>query len=113
MENGLRKPFGFQGQTIDVSDQAVSALNYSDLHDEEGKKINTSDLLIAAQRQSGIFLSLMMTDQPYQADPNFKHSHMTCSACVKPPLYAYGIYARINTQMLKTPHDLLVHLSAL
>ena len=37
VENGLGKLFDFQGQTINTSDQAVSALKDSGLHDEEGK----------------------------------------------------------------------------
>ena len=53
--NGLSKIFDFQGQTIDVSDQAVFILNYSVLHDEEGNKINVSNPLTAAQRRSGRF----------------------------------------------------------
>ena len=35
---------------------------------------------------------------------------MTCRAFIQLPLYVYGIDARINTQMLKNTHILLVHL---
>ena len=42
VENGLSKLFGFRGQTIDVSDQAVFTLKYLVLHDEEGKKTNVN-----------------------------------------------------------------------
>ena len=45
LENGLNKLFNFQGQTIDVFDQAILTLKYLGLHDEEGNKINISDLL--------------------------------------------------------------------
>ena len=45
VENGLRKISELRGQTIDVSDQTVLTLKYSDIHDEEGKKTNISDLL--------------------------------------------------------------------
>ena len=44
------------GQTIDTSDQAVFTLKDSGLHDEEGKKINISDLITASQRQSCSFI---------------------------------------------------------
>ena len=55
----------------------------------------------------------MMTVHPDQAETNYKHSHMTFRACVKLPLYVDGVDTRINTQMLKPPHDLLFHLEAL
>ena len=54
-----------------------------------------------------------MAVHPDQADPSCKHSRMTFSAFVQPPLDLDGIDASINTQMLKTPHDLLFHLEAL
>ena len=54
-----------------------------------------------------------MAVQPYQTDPNCKHSHMTCSAGVQRPIDVYGIDTSINTQMLKTPHDILFHLADL
>ena len=38
---------------------------------------------------------------------------MTCRACIQLPLDVYGIDTSINTQMLKNPHDLLVHSAAL
>ena len=38
---------------------------------------------------------------------------MDCRACVQIPLDLYGLDSSIDTQMLKTPHDLLVHLEAL
>ena len=38
---------------------------------------------------------------------------MTCRACVKLLLDVDGIGDIINTQILKTPHDLLIHLAAL
>ena len=53
--NGLNNIFDFRGQTIDMSDQTVFALNDSGLHYEEGTKIHISDLLTAAQMQSGCF----------------------------------------------------------
>ena len=55
VENGLSKFFHSQGQTIDTSDQAIFILKDSDLHDDEEKKMNTSNPLTAAQRQSGHF----------------------------------------------------------
>ena len=36
---------------------------------------------------------------------------MACRACVQILLYVDGIYAGINNQMPKTPHDLIVHLA--
>ena len=112
VENGLSKLFDFRGQTINTSDQAVLTLKDSGLHDEEGKKINTSETLTESQRSSGSVLYFMMAVHPDQAEPNWKHSHMTCRACVKLHLHVYGIDARINTQMMKTSHDLLFHLAA-
>ena len=50
---------------------------------------------------------------PDQADTNCKHSRMNFRACIKLPLDVDGIYAIINTQILKTPHDILVHLADL
>ena len=44
---------------------------------------------------------------------NDLQSHMTCRACVQLPLYVYWIYDNINTQMLRTSHDLLFHLADL
>ena len=38
---------------------------------------------------------------------------MPCRACVKLPLDMYRLYARIDTQLIKNPHDLLVQLSDL
>ena len=38
---------------------------------------------------------------------------MTCRECVQLPLYVDGIYASIDTQMLKPPHILLFRLDAL
>ena len=55
VENILNKLFGFQGQRIEVSDQAIFTLEYSVTHDKEGKKINTSNPITAAQRKSGRF----------------------------------------------------------
>ena len=55
----------------------------------------------------------MITVHPYQADPNLKHSRMTCRDCVKLPLDVDGIGDSISTQMMKTLHDLIFHLAAL
>ena len=103
----------FQGQTIDVSYKAVFILKYSGLHDEEGDKINIRNMLIETQRQSVHFLYFMMTVHPDQADPKCKYNRMTCRACVQIPLYVYGIDASIDNQMMKNPHDIIVHLVAL
>ena len=113
MKNGLSKIFNFWGHTINTFDQVVFILKDSGLHDEQGKKINTSKPLTAAQRRSDNFLSFMITVHPYQADTNCKHSRMTCRACVQLLLDVYRIDASINTQMLKNPCDLLVHLADL
>ena len=51
-----------------------------------------------------------MTVHTEQAEPNYKHRCMTCRACVKLLVDAYGIDSSINVQMLKTPNDLLVRL---
>ena len=113
VENILIKLFYFRGQTIDTYDQAVFTLKDSGIHGDEVKKISLSNPLTAVQRSSGRFVSFMMTVHSYQADPNWNHSCITCRACVKLPLYGNGIYASINTQMLKTPHDLLFRLADL
>ena len=43
VENGLNKLFNFWGQIIYVYEKAVFTLKYSDVYDEEGKKINIRD----------------------------------------------------------------------
>ena len=48
-----------------------------------------------------------------QDDPNCNYSCMNCRSCVQIPLYLDGIDASIDTQMLKSPHILLVHFAAL
>ena len=48
--NGMSKILYLWGNTIDMSDQGVSALNYSVLHDDEGGEINISVPLIESQR---------------------------------------------------------------
>ena len=58
-------------------------------------------------------MSFMMTFHPDQADPKCNYSCITCRACVQLPLDLDDIDSRIDTQMLKTPHDCLVHLAAL
>ena len=47
----------------------------------------------------------MMTVHPDQDDPNCNHSQMNCRACIQLPLYVDGIYASIDTQMLKIPYS--------
>ena len=89
VENGLNIILNFRGQTIDVSDQAFIILKYFGLHYEEGKKINTSHPLKARQRQEGSFLSFKMKVHPDHSDTKYKHSRMTCRACVQPPHYMY------------------------
>ena len=54
VENGLSKLFDFWGQTIDLSDQENFILKDSDLHDEEGNKINVSNPITTAQKRSGL-----------------------------------------------------------
>ena len=98
MLNGLSKLFDLRGKTIDTSDQDVFTLKDSGLRDKEGNKINTRDPLTAAQRRSGLFLSLMMTVHLDQTDPNYNHSHTTFRACVKLHIDVDGIDASINTQ---------------
>ena len=51
-----------------------------------------------------------MTINSYQDDPNYKHSCITCRACVQILIDVYAIDNSINTQMLKTPNDLPVQL---
>ena len=55
----------------------------------------------------------MMTVHPYQADLNCNYSLMRYRACVQLPLDKDGIDSSIDTQILKIPHDLLVHLAIL
>ena len=50
VENRLSKLFDFWGQNIDTSDRDIFTLKDLGFHDEEGKKINTSNPLTAAQR---------------------------------------------------------------
>ena len=113
VKNGLRKLFNFRVHTIDVSDQAVFILKDSGLHNEEGDKTKVSNPLRTAQRRWGSFLSFMMTFHPDQDDPNCNYSCMTWRSCVQIPSYVDGIDSRIDTQMLKTSHAILVHVAAL
>ena len=113
VENGLSNIFDFWGQTIDVYYQIVFILKYSGLHDEEVKKTNIRDPLTVAQRRSGHFLSFMITVHTDQTDLNCNYICMTCRACVQLPLDVDGIDSIIDTQMLKTPHNMIVHFAAL
>ena len=83
VKNGLNNLFGLWDQITDVSEQAVLNLKYLGLHDEEVKKINISDPPTATQSKSGSSLSFMITVHPDPADPKYKHSRMTCRACVQ------------------------------
>ena len=55
----------------------------------------------------------MMTVHPYQAYPNCKHIRMTCRACIQLLLGVDEIDDRIDNQIIKKKHILLVHLAAL
>ena len=88
-----------------MSDQAIFFLKDSGLHDEEGNKTNVRDPITASQRRSGCFLYFMMTVHPYQAGPNFNYIRMACRECIQIPLDVDGIYASIDTQILKNPHS--------
>ena len=112
VDNGLRKLFDFWGHTIDMSDQSVFILKYSVHNDDERNKTNVSNPLTSSQRSSGRVLSFMMTVHPYQAGPNCNYSCITFRDCIQIPLDIDGIYASIDTQILKT-HIILVHLEAL
>ena len=70
------------------------------------------DPLTSNQRKSGSFVLFTMTDHPDQADPNWKHSHMTCRACVKLPLDIDWIDFSIDTKIMKNSHINIVHLAA-
>ena len=59
------------------------------------------------------FLLLTMTVHPDQADTKWIHISMNWRECVQLPLYVYDIDANIDTQIIKTPHILLLHLAAL
>ena len=113
MENRLSKIFNFHGQTIDLSYQAIFTLKDLVICDEEGKKKNASNPLIAGQRRSCCFLSFLITVHSYQAGPNFKHIRMTCRSFIQLPLDVDGIDVIIDNQMFKTPHILIFHLAAL
>ena len=113
LDNGISKIFNLQGQTIDVSDQSVFTLNDLSLHNEERSKTNVNYLLTVGQRRTGRFLLVIMMVHLDQADKNCKNSILTFRECIKLPLDVDGIDASIDTQMLKTPHDLLLHLVAL
>ena len=98
--NGLKNLFGFQGETIDVFDQAVFTLKYSGLHDKEGKKINISYPLTVTQRGSGCFLLFMMMVHPEQADTKFKNIRMAFVDGFQIGLDVHGIYAIIDTHFV-------------
>ena len=55
----------------------------------------------------------MMTVRPDLDDPKFKHRRMTCRAFVQLPIYADGVDAIIDTQILKTSCDILFRLVTL
>ena len=55
----------------------------------------------------------MITMHPDHFDSKCKHSCMTCSACAQLPVDVYWIRDKIDTQILKNPRDLLIHLAAL
>ena len=58
VENGISRIFDLRGQTIDISDQAVSILKDSGLYDDEGKNTNGCDPLTADHSSSGrLFIS--------------------------------------------------------
>ena len=59
------------------------------------------------------FFYLMVTFHIDQADIKFKLCCMACRYCVQIRIYLDGIDAIVDTQMLKTPDDLLVYLSHL
>ena len=103
VENGLSTLFDFRGQTINTSDQAVFTLNDSGRHDDDGKKINISEPLTAAQRRLCSFPPFIMAIQTDQAEPNCKPICMTCRACVQLPIDVYGIDAGINIKMTSPP----------
>ena len=106
VEDGLIQLSNFRDQIIDVSDQAVFILKDLGPHDEEVKKTNVRNILTVGQGQSGYFLSLILTVCPDQDNPNWKHSCMTCRACIQLPLNLDGTDASIYNQIPKTPHDL-------
>ena len=54
-----------------------------------------------------------MSAHPDQAESNCKQIRMTFRACIKISIDVDCIGASINNQIMKTPHDLLVHLAAL
>ena len=96
-----------------MSEQSVFTLKYSLIHDEDENIINIGDPLSATQSKSCHILSFMMTFNPYQTDTKYKKIHMTCFECVQLPLYFYGVDDIIDTQIIKLPYNMLVHLSAL
>ena len=55
----------------------------------------------------------MMTVHQDQANPKSNRNHMTCRDCVQLPLDMDVVYASIDTQILKPPQNLSVHLVAL
>ena len=54
-----------------------------------------------------------MAVHQYQADSNCENSRMTCRSFIQLPLNVDEIDAIIDTHILKTPHDILVHLVVL
>ena len=76
-------------------------------------KLTLSDPLTVTQRQSGRFLLFIMKVHPDQADTNCRHSHTTCSACVKLTLDADSIDDIINTQIILKKHIIIFHLTDL
>ena len=55
----------------------------------------------------------MMAVHQDQVDPNRKHVRMTCRAFIQLPLDLDRIYASIDTQIMKPPHIIIVHLESL
>ena len=55
----------------------------------------------------------MMMVHPDQADPNCKQSRINCRECTQLPLDVDGLDSKIDTKMLKPPHDILFYLEVL
>ena len=55
----------------------------------------------------------MMMVHPDHSDPNYNNIPMTCRSFIQLLLDVGRIDASIDNKILKTPHDLLVHLAGL
>ena len=109
----MYKIFDFQGHIIDVSIQEIFVLTDAGLNYAEGEKITIGDPLSEGQRRTGRLLFFTITVYLYKSISKRTYRRMPSRDRVKLPLYIDGIYARIETNILKNSLDILVQLACL